>query len=124
MIRRQPAIEHAEALFLQRAALDAVGMEHRRMRGKTGPDRRGGMLPRPIDQRAQRLPIRLVHQALGARLGAGDDQAVERRVPQFGNIAIALGELAARGRLRAALPGWQIISIAPRHSASPRGSDR
>src|SRR5580704_2330284 len=88
MVGSEPAIEYAELLLRERAALDAVRVQHGPMRGEARPDRRGGTIARPVDDRAQVLPIRLVLEILGARLGAGDDQAVERRVPEFGNIAI------------------------------------
>ena len=54
-------------------------------------------MARPIDKVAQCVPIRLVFQIGRDGFGAGDDQAVERRIPQFGNITVAAGEFGARG---------------------------
>ena len=34
----------------QRTPLDAVGVQHSRVRGKAGPDRRGGVVARPVDE--------------------------------------------------------------------------
>ena len=51
----------------------------------------------PIEEVAERVPIRLDFQIGGDRLGAGDDQAVERRVPERGKIAGAAGDFRARG---------------------------
>ena len=56
MIGDQPAIEHAEPLLLERAPLDAVAVQHRRMRGKAGPDGRSGMVFRPVDDSCSRSP--------------------------------------------------------------------
>ena len=56
MIGRQPAIEHAEQLFLQRTALDAVGVQHRGVRRQARPDGRSGMLARPVDDTGQASP--------------------------------------------------------------------
>ena len=95
MVSGEPTIEYAELLLRERAALDAVCVQHGGVRGEARPDRRGGIIARPVDDRAQVLPIRLVFEVLGAWLGAGDDQAVKRRVPQLGNIAIFSGQCPA-----------------------------
>ena len=74
----------------------------------------------PIDDLRQRRPIRLVLQIGGARLGAGDDEAVEPAVPQFGDIAIALAGIACEPRRRAELPAARIASSDQHFVRPPR----
>ncbi len=97
------AVEHAGQFGGEALPGDAVGVEHDGMGGETGPDRRDGIVTRPIDEVADRIPVRLVFQIGGDRFGAGNDQAIERRAPEFGQIAVTAGEvrphgLAARNR--------------------------
>ena len=50
------AVEYAEQLVGERAAFDAVDVEHGGMGGKARPDGRGGVVARPIDHLASASP--------------------------------------------------------------------
>src|SRR5258708_7158017 len=69
--------EHAGAFLGQWSSFDAVEMQHARMSGETRKYGGGRVELRPIYQLSQFLPIRLVGQAVGLRLRAGDDEPVE-----------------------------------------------
>ena len=75
------AVEHARKLAGEPLTHDAVGVQHAGVCGETRPDGGDGVGARPIDKVAQRVPIRLVFQIGRNRLGAGDNQAVERSIP-------------------------------------------
>jgi hypothetical protein len=118
---RHLAIEYAELLLRQRAPLDAVDMEHHGVRSETRPDRRRGVVARPLDKLGQRRPVGLVLEICGTRLRAGHHQAVEMAVPQFGNIAISrsyfLPAAIAAGDIR------QRIEPQAHDAVSRRGAD-
>lgn len=75
------AVEHAGQLAGEPLTHDAVGIQHGGVRGETRPNGGDGVVTRPIDKVAQRVPIRLVFQIGRDGFSAGDDQAVERRIP-------------------------------------------
>src|ERR1700685_363371 len=71
MNARARALEYSGELFRKFLPFDTVQVVHGAMRGKTRPERRGGIVLRPIDELRQRMPIRLVGEHRRARLGAG-----------------------------------------------------
>src|ERR1043166_1611271 len=97
MARASRGVEDAEAFVGQRMAPDAVHVKHRHMGAQARPDGRARVRVRPIDDLGERLPVGLVAQVGRARLGTGDDQAVEAAVPQFFDRRIAQLDTLARG---------------------------
>src|SRR4051812_44819626 len=86
-----PAIEHAELLLRQRKTLDAVGVKHRRVRGKARPDRGRSVIACPVGELRQGRPVWLLLQIRGARLRAGYHEAIETGIPQFTDIPVSRG---------------------------------
>lgn len=92
MGRQLLARKYTGHFLFERNAFDAVIVENGGVRRQARPDRRDGIVARPVDQSGQCRPIRLVLKLRGARLGASHDQAVELRFAQLGHIAIACGK--------------------------------
>ncbi len=89
--------EHPRALLGQRAALDVVEQQGGGMGGQAGDERRGGGLLGPRDELRQRLPVRLLAQIVGERLGSGDDEAVRPSAVDLLDRAVVLGEALLDG---------------------------
>ena len=94
MIRNSIALEKSEALLAQPASQDAVGMEHRGVRGQAGPNGGVGVVFRPIDQFRQAAPMRFVLQVGSQRLHPGDDETVERAIPKMVDAGIEAVDVA------------------------------
>ena len=91
--------EKPRAFLRETATLDAVLAEDGGVSGEAGPDRRGGMILRPIDDLCERRPKSLVAQIRRARFAARHEQAVESRAKQrvergVGRCHPRLGRLA------------------------------
>jgi hypothetical protein len=67
----------AGAFLRQPLPLDAVEMQHGRVRGKARPDGRACVGLRPVDEIGEFPPVALLRQGRRDRLGAGDDQTVD-----------------------------------------------
>ena len=92
---------HAAALFRQALALDAVENLDHGMRRETRPDAGDRVRFRPGEEIHQPLPVGLVGQARGARLGARHDQRIGGLGEELVDRPVGAGEvLEGLGRSR------------------------
>src|SRR6185312_11382887 len=95
MLPRAGAGEHAVQLRFVPLPPNTVEIQHRGVRGETGPDRRGRVLGRPADESRERIPVHLVRDHVGTRFGARDDQPIEAAGPQALDGLVVLGDVGA-----------------------------
>ena len=75
-------------------ASDVVGVKNAGVGGEAGENGGDGVLGGPVEQMRERRPVRLVAEIGLARLSAGDDHAVEGRVPEFVAVVVEAVEVA------------------------------
>src|SRR5580658_4612074 len=94
--------EHAEQFLRKTLPLDAVEVQHRRVRGETRADAGGRIGICPFQHLHEPRPVRLLGERAAARLHAGDDQGIWLSGLQLINVPVAArGEvLASRGSAR------------------------
>jgi len=90
MAGRLEGLINSGAFTGQPPPLDAIEVQDRRVCRTTRPDRRTGVVLRPVDDFGEIAPERFLLQGSCIRLGAGDDQPVDGQAIDIGDVGILL----------------------------------